>query len=137
MPSRSLSDLHPDLQVLCQQFLDNCAQAGIKVGLSCTYRSCEEQDEDYAVGRTEPGKIITNAKAGQSAHNTTINGNPAACAFDFFVYNQDNTTADWNAEDDRWRQVINIGQALGLISGVSFKFRDSAHMEMANWKDKT
>ncbi len=35
------------------------------------HRSHEEQDALYAQGRTAPGKIVTNAKAGQSKHNTS------------------------------------------------------------------
>src|SRR5574343_1544593 len=37
--------------------------------LTCVYRSNEEQDALYAQGRTTKGKIVTNAKAGQSKHN--------------------------------------------------------------------
>lgn len=33
------------------------------------HRSNEEQDALYAQGRTAPGKIVTNAKAGESEHN--------------------------------------------------------------------
>lgn len=136
MASRLISDLHPDLQPLCQQFLDNCAHTGMKVGLCQTYRSSEEQDADYAKGRTAPGRIITNAKGGQSPHNCTLDdGTPAAKAFDFFIYNSDGSTLDWNAADDKWQKAISIGEALGLVSGSTFKFKDTDHFELAGWKD--
>jgi peptidoglycan L-alanyl-D-glutamate endopeptidase CwlK len=37
--------------------------------LTCVFRSDEEQTQLYAIGRTVKGKIVTNAKAGQSKHN--------------------------------------------------------------------
>lgn len=136
MASRLISDLHPDLQPLCKQFLADCAAESIKVGISCTYRSNEEQDADYAKGRDEPGKIITNAMAGESPHNTTLDGKPASLAFDFFIYAPNGSTLDWDAEDEQWRRVIEIGQDLGLISGSTFNIKDTDHMEMPFWKDK-
>lgn len=37
-----------------------------------TIRTFAQQTEEYAKGRTKPGKIVTNAKAGQSAHNFAL-----------------------------------------------------------------
>lgn len=134
MPSRRIADLHPDMQPLCAQFLAECSHQGIKVGISCTYRSDEEQDQYYASGRTIPGRILTNAEAGESPHNCTLDdGTPAAKAFDFFIYGADGGTLDWDATDDRWKAVIGIGTALGLVSGSTFKFRDNDHFELKDW----
>src|SRR3972149_1792058 len=58
--------------------------------LVCTYRSPEEQDELYKIGRTIKGKKITNAKGGQSKHNT----NPST-AFDIAFLTFDKKL-DWN-----------------------------------------
>lgn len=135
MASRVISDLHPKMQPLCHRFLDACAHAGYRVGLSCTYRSNEEQEVDYAKGRTTPGNIITNARAGQSAHNVTIEGNPASCAFDFYIYAPDGKHLDWDANDKAWKDVIAIGQQIGLVSGSTWKsLRDNPHMELKEWK---
>ena len=86
MPSRSLSYLHPNLQAAAGKALAECrtelAAIGAEVLVTCTYRSGEEQDELYAQGRTKPGRIVTWAKAGQSKHNITLNGLPAAQALD-------------------------------------------------------
>ncbi len=137
MPSRLISDLHPDLQQVCKNFLAECMAAGVKVGISCTYRSCEEQDGCYAQGRTKPGAIITNAQAGESPHNCTDpDGKPASRAFDFFVYAPDGVHLDWDSNDERWKKAISIGVYLGLVSGNTFKrLKDSPHMELPNWKD--
>lgn len=137
MPDRNLKDLHPDMQELCSKWQDACEAANIRVGISETYRSKEEQDGDYAKGRTEPGKVITNAKGGQSPHNCTMDdGTPASKAFDFFVYAADGSNKlDWSATDDQWQKVIAIGQGLGLVSGSTWHIKDNDHMELPNWKD--
>ena len=38
--------------------------------LTCVYRSPQEQDTLYARGRTAPGGRVTNARGGQSKHNS-------------------------------------------------------------------
>ncbi len=136
MSDRNIKDLHPDLQPLAQRFLDQCGGKGITAFLTETYRSSEDQDADYAQGRAKPGHIITNARGGESPHNTTdADGNPAACAFDFAIKNDDGTV-DWDASDDDWQVAIRIGEGLGLVSGSTFhSIKDSPHMELANWKD--
>lgn len=44
-------------------------EAGIRVKLTCGYRSHEEQNRLYARGRTAPGTVVTNARGGYSWHN--------------------------------------------------------------------
>lgn len=68
MASRSLSDLTPVARERCLKWLDACKSEGIDVLVYCTYRSGAEQDELYKIGRTLPGKRVTNAKAGDSVH---------------------------------------------------------------------
>lgn len=67
--SRSLDDLNPQTKQRAESFVEACKSAGIDVLIYCTYRSSAEQDALYAIGRTKPGKIVTNAKGGQSEHN--------------------------------------------------------------------
>ena len=74
--SRSLSDLNPKVAAMCSEFINRCKAQGIDVIITSTYRDAECQDKLYAQGRTEPGKKVTNAKAGQSFHNWRV-------AFDF------------------------------------------------------
>lgn len=76
MASRSLSDLNPKTKKLAEAFLASCNKAGIDVLIYCTLRSNKEQDELYAIGRSAKGKIVTNARGGQSWHNY-------GAAFDF------------------------------------------------------
>lgn len=135
MASRSMTDLHPILQSLCQRFLEGCASAGLEILITQTYRSSEEQNVDYASGRTTPGHITTDAKGGRSPHNCCLpDGTPAACAFDFALYAPGGKSLDWNASDDDWQTAIQIGKNLGLTSGSNFHgIADSDHMELPGW----
>ncbi len=135
MSDRSLDDLHHTLRPLCQQFIAQCLAAGIRVIITETYRSGANQDAAYAQGRTKPGRIITNARAGQSPHNCELaDGTPAAKAFDFAIRNGDGTL-DWSGSDPVWMKAIEIGQHLGLVSGSSFhSSRDNPHFELPHWR---
>ena len=76
MASRSLDDLLPVVKRKAEEFRKLCADQGMDILIYCTYRSPEEQNGLYAQGRSEPGKIVTNARGGESWHNHR-------CAFDF------------------------------------------------------
>ena len=41
----------------------------VRLRITHTYRSIQEQNELYAIGRTIKGNKVTNAKGGQSYHN--------------------------------------------------------------------
>lgn len=80
MASRSLDDLAPVVKARALAFIDECKRAGLDVLIYCTLRSNDEQNELYQHGRTAPGPIVTNARAGESLHNPDANGH--AWAFD-------------------------------------------------------
>lgn len=82
MASRKITDLHPLLAVKALQLQQNLAAKEIDLLIYCTWRSDLEQTQLYNVGRKTVGKIVTWAKAGESNHNYTINGEPASLAFD-------------------------------------------------------
>jgi peptidoglycan L-alanyl-D-glutamate endopeptidase CwlK len=113
MPSRRIEDLHPDLQAKCREFVKRCEAQGVKVLITCTYRSNSEQSELYAQGRTKPGKIVTRAKAGQSEHNFTIAGQPASKAFDFVPLDS-NGKAIWATAAIEWQKAGSVAMGLGL-----------------------
>lgn len=128
MSSRSLDDLHPILKPIAIQFLDDCKSERIEAFITCTYRSAAEQDEMYALGRTKPGKRVTNAKGGQSEHNTTLAGKPAARAFDIAI--RVNGILNWDTSHPHWKRVGQIGKALGLVWGAEWRLRDWPHFEL-------
>ena len=74
--SRDPNELLPRTRIKYYAFSGGCKQVGIDVILTATYRDHASQNALYAKGRTEPGKIITHARGGDSYHNWRV-------AFDF------------------------------------------------------
>lgn len=139
MSSRDIKDLRPDVQVLYNKFYDRCRRDvwllknGISILLTCTFRPGEEQDRLYAQGRTAPGRIVTNAKAGQSKHNaTTASGAPAAEAFDIVPLRHGKPIWGTDGEDlEVWQHIGEHGKAVGLKwAGEWVKFREYPHFEV-------
>ncbi len=67
-----IKEISPELLTeLSQIYSEGCAVLTGRAILRFSYvfRSFAEQNFIYAQGRTRPGKIVTNAKAGQSIHN--------------------------------------------------------------------
>ena len=128
--SKSITDLHPDLQHLCAQWLDNCHAAFLDVRITHTFRLPEYQDFLYSQGRTLPGKKVTNATSKKSKHCFTLDGKkPAAKAFDFGVFSKGVYIQDGG--DERYLKAGIIGEKLGLIWGGRFKgLVDAGHLEI-------
>ena len=61
--------LHPGLTVRILWTWWQAHNLGIRMTFVQGHRSNEEQAALYAQGRTAPGPIVTNAKAGESKHN--------------------------------------------------------------------
>jgi peptidoglycan LD-endopeptidase CwlK len=110
--SRKLTDLHPLMQPLVVDFLARVEMEGIDLLVTCTYRSDEEQAALYAIGRTKPGRRVTNAPPGRSMHNFRFGGKPASLAVD--VVPLANGKPVWSAADPVWQKVGEIGEAAGL-----------------------
>jgi len=135
VPSRELTDLHPDIQPWARAFLAAATQSGIHPLIVCTYRSDLEQDQTYAYGRTtrspvgpwsekQPlGAILTKARAGQSAHNWEVDGKPAALALD--VYPTIGGKLVTVAGSPLWQQLGRLGMLAGFewygLPGAPFR----------------
>lgn len=130
MASRKIEDLHPDLQPIAKKFLLAADKANVDVLITCTYRDGAEQDKLYAQGRTTKGAIVTRARAGQSAHNFTINGKPASKAFDVVPLVDGKPV--WDAMHPAWQVLGKIGMDLGLnwYGAPTAKFREFSHFQM-------
>ena len=122
--SRSMSDLKPKVAALCSEFVNRCKEQGIDVIITSTYRDAECQNALYAQGRTAPGKVVTNAKAGQSFHNWRV-------AFDFCPIV--NGKAIWN-DPSLFERCGEIGESLGLAWAGRWdgKMKEMAHMQYTN-----
>jgi peptidoglycan L-alanyl-D-glutamate endopeptidase CwlK len=121
--SRKLEDLNPKVKVLCEKFIEECKKQNIDVLITSTYRDAESQNALYAQGRTTAGKIVTNARGGQSYHNWRV-------AFDFvpLVHGK----AQWS-DLNTFKKCGEIAESVGLEwAGRWVKFKELAHCQYTN-----
>lgn len=131
--------MHPkvrqEVQDMYMHANNNILGKGIRLRFAYTLRTIKEQNELYAQGRTEPGKIVTNAKGGQSVHNYGL-------AFDIvLLYDKDGNgtfeTASWDLNTDfdkdkiaDWMEVTNYFKSCGWEWGGDWKsFKDYPHFQ--------
>ena len=118
--SRSLDDLTPHVREKCAAFIAACADDGIDVIITSTFRDLESQAALYAQGRTAPGHIVTNANAGQSFHNYRV-------AFDFCPIV--NGKAQWD-DTATFTKCGQIAKSVGLEwAGDWTTFKEMAHCQ--------
>jgi len=94
-------------------------------------RSLEEQDKLYQQGRSKPGRIVTNAPAGSSAHNW-------GCATDWAEFFPGFSGQDiWNKAN--WRHFESVARQVPNIRwGGYFSIVDKPHIELkinTRWGD--
>jgi hypothetical protein len=125
--------LHPAIREDAIQAYNEAVKqtpAGVHPVIIQTLRTFEESDLLYQKGRTRPGPVVTNAKAGQSYHNYGL-------AIDFAL--QINGKIIWQVTKD-WMTVVNIFKAHGFSWGGSWKgsLKDYPHLEKTlnyNWRE--
>lgn len=122
--SRKLDDLLFPAQYRALNFIHACKLQGIDLLITSTYRDVESQNTLYAQGRTAPGKIVTNARGGQSFHNFRV-------AFDVVPLRAGKPV--WGTKGDNgalWRQVGDLGEAQGLEwAGRWVRFPEFPHFQ--------
>lgn len=128
--SRNTKDLHPRLQAIFVRFDIAMHKAGIDYIVTCTYRNGIDQDALYAQGRTAPGKMVTNARAGESRHNHVgADFKPAALAFDICIMNHGK--CDWDIANPNWKNAGKIGKSVGLEwAGDWQSFKEYPHFQI-------
>lgn len=119
--SRDINELVPPTKERVEKFKALCKENNIDLLITSTYRDNESQNALFAQGRTAPGKIVTNAKAGQSWHNFR-------CAVD--VVPLVNGKPVWDGDDPIWAKVGALGKQAGLEwAGDWKKFKEMAHFQ--------
>lgn len=131
---RVLNTLHPKIRykaIAAWNEAQAAMPANVQIIAINGLRTFQESDTLFAQGRTAPGSIVTNAKAGQSYHNYGL-------AFDFAMLT--------NGKDDtivgpNWMKVVDIMKRDGFAWGGDFKLQggspDYPHFEMhfgINWR---
>jgi len=120
--SRKLEDLLPQVKQRVEAFLKAADSAGIDLLVTSTYRDSESQNALYAQGRTTSGKIVTNARAGESYHNHR-------CAID--VVPIVNGKPVWDTKFQIWQTIGKLGEEAGLEWAGNWKgkFKEMAHFQ--------
>ena len=119
--SRKLEDLLPPVRERVERMIAACKAEGIDLLVTSTYRDNASQEALYAQGRTAPGRIVTNARAGQSYHNYR-------CAVDVVPIR--NGKAIWDAKDPVWQRIGALGKAAGLEWAGDWKrFKEFPHFQ--------
>jgi len=119
--SRNLDDLIPPAKKRVELFLSLCKDEGIDLLVTSTYRDNESQQALYEQGRTTAGKVVTNAKAGDSWHNWR-------CAVD--VVPMVNGKPNWDGLHPVWDQIGKLGEQAGLEwAGRWRTFKELAHFQ--------
>ncbi|MBL0144928.1 MAG: M15 family metallopeptidase [Chitinophagaceae bacterium] len=132
-----IKQLHPKLRDEASKIYAEICEA-LKGKAICrfsyTTRTFAEQALLFAKGRTAPGPVVTNARAGKSYHNYGL-------AVDIVLLvdtdnNGSHETASWNTEKDfdgdgksDWQEVVAIFKQYGWEWGGDWKFSDKPHFQ--------
>lgn len=137
--SRNLSDLHPVVQEKAKRFLKECDDGLLpiySVLVTSTYRDFESQNALYAIGRTKPGKKVTNARGGDSYHNHRVAFDIVGLRNGIAIWGTkgdgiDNNPADDHADDlELWQTMGEIGKLCGLEWAGDWKrFKEYPHFQ--------
>lgn len=130
--------LHPkDRAMALEMYKEQCAALSGRAMLRYAYtlRTFKEQNDLYAIGRTKPGKKVTNAPGGKSYHNYGLaydivllldkdgNGTYESASWE--------TNVDFDGDGDAdWREVVAIAKQYGYEAGIDWaKFPDAPHFQ--------
>jgi peptidoglycan LD-endopeptidase CwlK len=99
----------------------------VRLRFTHTYRSLQEQNELYALGRTVKGNKVTNAKGGSSFHNYGL-------AFDIAILLDKDKNGTFEsisyAQDENFMKVVDFFKSKGYQWGGDFKaFKDKPHFQ--------
>ena len=99
----------------------------VRLRFTHTYRSIQEQNDLYDIGRTIKGNKVTNAKGGSSFHNYGL-------AFDIAILLDNDKNGTFEsisyAQDANFMKVVNFFKSKGYEWGGDFKtFKDKPHFQ--------
>lgn len=125
-----ITGLHPVVAENEGILVRMAARRGIEVVITHGYRSVEDQDALFAQGRSSSGRIVTNARGGESYHNYGL-------AIDFALRTPKGEIV-WDMERDDngngkadWLEVVDLAKELGFTWGGDWaNFPDYPHLQM-------
>jgi len=108
--SNNLNSLDPYVSSLARKFLELSKANNLNIIINVAFRSWDDQDKLYASGRTKLGKIVTNARGGESYHNWGL-------AFDATPIENGKISNDII----KFKKMGKLAEQVGLEWGGSFK----------------
>jgi len=128
--TKRIDTLEADFKPIVEELLAKTeAATNRKWAISDARRTMAEQRAIYSQGRTKPGKVVSNAKPGQSAHNFGY-------AVDLWPLKA-NGDFDWGAKVDLFKTMGKIAEELGLTWGGGWRtLIDYPHIEHPKWKQQ-
>lgn len=119
--------LFPPFFVRLQALLDEALARQKAYWVIEGHRSYERSDDLFAQGRSKPGPIVTNARAGQSAHNFGIAGD---LVLDGYL---DRAGLQPDYRPASYDLLGELCPKHGLVWGGSWKFKDRPHVQMPDF----
>jgi peptidoglycan L-alanyl-D-glutamate endopeptidase CwlK len=115
-----IATLHARVQPYARALYFKAREHGLTINVISGLRSYAEQDALYAQGRTAPGNVVTNARAGYSNHNFGI-------AFDIGLFERN----EYLGESPMYKAVGTLGEELGLEWGGNWRtLVDQPHFQL-------
>jgi peptidoglycan L-alanyl-D-glutamate endopeptidase CwlK len=135
--SRRIDDLFPFMAALAEALIERCALQGIRIQITSTLRTAEEQAAIYAQGREPLAEVnrlrreaglmpITEAENQKTVTNARTSIHQFGLAFDVVVVDA-HGRAVWAHK--AYEPVGEIGEALGLEWGGRFRRFDGPHFQ--------
>ncbi len=111
-----LKDVHPDIMLIVSRAYNRLIREGITIRVVQGLRTLTEQDALYAQGRTKPGKVVTNAKGGQSNHNYGL-------AVDIVpgVKGSGPWKPQWDVKSPEFQRMVDVLKDEGFLWGGDWK----------------
>lgn len=125
---KCIEGLTEDFAKMVRGWCVELTNSNIQALIYCGFRSFEEQTALYAKGRTERGKIVTKARAGQSFHNYGM-------AIDWVPLKKSDKNPELYVADWENDTAYCIGEQIAPtfnMRGISW---ESGHLEDARYKD--
>lgn len=119
--------LYPPFASALAALLADAMTQGAQFWAISGFRTYGEQTALWQQGRTSPGKVVTHAMGGQSAHNFGI----AADLCRDGVVDRAGLQPDYKPES--YEILRELAPRHGLVWGGSWKFRDTPHVQLPNY----
>lgn len=129
--TRDLNQLHPIVRAKAEAWMQLCRDHGIEILIYFTFRSIEEQNELYQIGRRgrKGEKIVTKARGGESSHNYRA-------SFDAVPMREGKPW--WKAPERIWQLMGKLAEQVGLDwlgdEWGEYLPWDKGHFQEPGWK---